>query len=409
MAFGMLNANVAPIAIEFGVGSLKALQLAPGDSPSLIAAASLETPEELRRDHDKRLTWQCENVPSLLKGAGFKGKRAIVSIPAPFTLVQHIQLQKSEGVNMTDLVMGHLQSQLQCDPSRVVVRHVEVTDVHRAGGARTEVICFAVARDMVMRIMSALRACKLEVIGAHSEHIALARAFDCVTKRAADRDLTSMYLDLGAGATKIVLMHGQDIVFAKTIHVAGIDLDASIAKAVDCDLAEARARRLAMGRDIPQPVKKAAPAMMSGMREAAMAHAGAGMLGSPAAAVQDDRRIGAPTPGLTSPVDSFDAEVEKPLEGPISALAAEISMCLRYHERLFPDRPVGRAVFVGGEARDLSLCQRIAKLLRLPAQIADPFACVQKTGKEPLRHIDIHAPQPGWTVPFGLSFAPRNL
>ena len=133
------------------------------------------------------------------------------------------------------------------------------------------------------------------------------------------------------------------------------------------------------------------------------------MLCAAPAAVQDDRRVGAPTPGLTAPVNPGDAEVEQPLEAPISALASEISMCLRYHERLFPDRPVGRAVFIGGEARDLSLCQRVAKLLRLPAQIADPFACVQKTGKEPLRHIDINAPQPGWTVPFGLSFAPRNL
>ena len=60
-------------------------------------------------------------------------------------------------------------------------------------------------------------------------------------------------------------------------------------------------------------------------------------------------------------------------------------------------------------ARDLALCQRIAKLLRVPAQIADPLTCVQKTGKEPMRHIDLGAPQPGWTVPFGLSFAPRNL
>lgn len=411
MAFGMMNSSAAPIAIEFGVGSLKALQLMPGDPPSLVAAACLETPEDVRRDHDARLTYQCENVGKLLKGAGFKGKRVICSIPAPFTLVQHIQVQKSEGVNLSDQVMGHLQSQLQCDPTRVVARHVEVGDVHRAGGSRTEVICFAVARDMVMRIMNALRTAKFEVIGIHSEHIALARAFDHVTKRASDSELTSMYLDLGVGTTKIVLAHGRDIVFAKTIHVAGVDLDGAIARELKCDLAEARARRLAMGRDMPataKPKPLASSAPMKGASKSAAAHGADGGEG-PTLAVIEDRRVGAPAVGMTAPVDKVDVAIEKPLEGPTNALAGEVSMCLRYHERLFPDRPVSRAVFVGGEARDLALCQRIAKLLRVPAQIADPLTCVQKTGKEPMRHIDLGAPQPGWTVPFGLSFAPRNL
>ncbi len=407
MAFGMMNSGTAPIAIEFGVGSLKALQLTPGDPPTLVAAACIETPEDVRRDHDARLAYQCENVGKLLKNSGFKGKKVICSIPAPFTLVQHIQVQKSEGLNMADQVMSHLQSQLHCDPTRVVVRHVEVGEVSRAGGSRTEVICFAVARDMVMRIMNALRASKFEVIGLHSEHIALARAFDHVTKRASDSELTSMYLDLGVGTTKIVLAHGRDIVFAKTIHVAGVDLDTSIARELKCDLAEARARRLAMGRDMPAPTKpKQAPATIGSMSKSAADEAPAE---GESVAVIEDRRVGATAVGMTAPVRTDDDAIEKPLEGPTSALAAEVSMCLRYHERLFPDHPVGRAVFVGGEARDLALCQRIAKLLRVPAQIADPLTCVEKTGKEPMRHIDLGAPQPGWTVPFGLSFSPRNL
>jgi Tfp pilus assembly PilM family ATPase len=413
MAFGMMNAGTAPIAIEFGVGSLKALQVSPGESPSLIAAACLETPEDVRRDHDARLTYQCEQVGKLLKGAGFKGKRVTCSIPAPFTLVQHIQVQKSDGVSMTDQVMSHLQSQLHCDPTRVVVRHVEVADVSRSGGSRTEVICFAVARDMVMRIMSALRTAKYEVIGVHSEHIALARAFDHVTKRESDSELTSMYLDLGVGTSKIVLAHGRDIVFAKTIHVAGVDLDTSIAKELNCDLAEARARRLAMGRDMPATAKPAPQAQAAAPMQPPPMQAGAmgGANATPSSDVEvaEERRIGATPSGMTEPINRMDTEIEKPLEGPTSALASEVSMCLRYHERLFPDRPVKRAVFVGGEARDLALCQRIAKLLRLPAQIADPLACLQKTGKEPMRHIDFSAPQPGWTVPFGLCFAPRNL
>lgn len=402
MAFGMMQQTAAPIAVEFGVGSLKALQLEPGaGAPALLAAACLETPEELRAEHEGRLAFQCERLAALLKGAGFKGRRAICSIPAAFTLVQHLQLVKTDGGSLTDQIGERLRSTLNCDPGRVVIRHIEVGDLLRGGGARTEVICFAVARDMVMRIMSALRGAKCEVIGAHSEHVAMARAFDRVTRRTSDADLTSLYLDLGAGSSKVVMTRGTRVMFAKTIQVAGSDLDSAVAAHLRCQPAEARARRLTMGREMPKPEP---------VRAAATAPPSAGPSSDDDVSVADDRRVGAVAPGLTAPVGSeaVDALAE-PLRDPLDALAAEVSMCIRYHERHFSDTPVGRCVFVGGEARDAALCRRIAERLRLPAQIGDPMSCVKRSGKESTRGVDFSAPQPGWAVPFGLSFAPRNL
>lgn len=401
MAFGMLQSNTAPIALEFGVGSLKALQLAPGEPPTLVAAACLETPEELRADHEARLAFQCERVAGLLKNGCFKGKRVMCSIPAPFTLVQHAVVGKGDAP-LADRVTAHLQATLNCDPARVVVRHLEVGESPGSGG-KTEVICFVVAKEMVMRVLGAVRQARYEVIGAHSEHVALARAFDRVTRRESDNDYMSMYLDVGAGASKIVLTHGRRIVFAKTIQVAGREFDDAVAKHLKKPAAEARARRLAMGRDIPR-VLSGAPAP---------AAAGSAMKGSvkdAAVAVAEDRRASAPTPGMTAPI-SGDApsDLAEPLREPIDALVAEVSMCLRYHERRFSEHPVGRCVFVGGEARDVTLCREIAQRLRLAAQVADPLACVTKTGKEPIRGVEFSGPQPGWAVPFGLSFAPRNL
>ncbi len=404
MAFGMLQSNTAPIALEFGVGSLKALQLAPGEPPSLVAAACLETPEELRADHEARLAFQCEHVAGLLKNGGFKGKRVMCSIPAPFTLVQHAIVGKGDAP-IAERVTAHLQSTLNCDPARVVVRHLEVGE-SPGGGGKTEVICFVVAKEMVMRVLGAVRQARYEVIGAHSEHVALARAFDRVTRRESDNDYMSMYLDVGAGASKIVLTHGRRIVFAKTIQVAGREFDDAVAKYLKKPTYEARARRLAMGRDIPRVMSGAsAPAVAgSGMKEGLNSMKGGGV------AVAEDRRSSSPTPGMTAPITGdAPSDLSESLREPIDALVAEVSMCLRYHERRFGEHPVGRCVFVGGEARDVTLCREIAQRLRLAAQVADPLACVVKTGKEPVRGIDFSGPQPGWAVPFGLSFAPRNL
>lgn len=397
MAFGMLQSNAAPIALEFGVGSLKALQLAPGESPALLAAACIETPEELRADHEARLAFQCEHVAGLLKSSGFKGKRVMCSIPAPFTLVQHAVVGKGD-TSIADRVTAHLQATLNCDPARVVVRHIEIGETP-GGGGKTEVICFVVAKEMVMRILGAVRQARFEVIGAHSEHVALARAFDRVTRRESDNDYMSMYLDVGAGASKIVLTHGRRIVFAKTIQVSGREFDEAVAKRLKTPAAEARARRLAMGRDIPRVVAGASIPAMAGSKPA-----------EGVVAVAEDRRSDAPTPGMTAPIiGDAPSDIAEPLREPIDALVAEVSMCLRYHERRFSEHPVGRCVFVGGESRDVTLCREIAQRLRLAAQVADPLACVAKTGKEPVRGVDLGATQPGWAVPFGLSFAPRNL
>ena len=64
-----------PIAIDFGTGSLKILQVAAGEPPVLVAAACLDTPDELMTDQKKRLEFQLEGLPRLIKRGGFKGKR----------------------------------------------------------------------------------------------------------------------------------------------------------------------------------------------------------------------------------------------------------------------------------------------------------------------------------------------
>jgi type IV pilus assembly protein PilM len=415
MAFWTRNSNVTPIAIDFGVSSLKALQIEPGEPATMIAAACIDTPEELREDHNARLDFQCEQVGELLKSADFKGNRAICTIPAPFMFVQHIQAQRSDGVSLSDQVMAHLQSQLRCDPACTIVRQIEVAGT-LGGGARSEIICFAVAQSVVMRIMNALSARRYEVVGAHSEHVALTHAFDHVTRRESDQTLTSLYLDLGAGSSKIVLTHGRDIVFAKTIRVSGVDFDAAIAEAHHCDHVQARARRLAsccpsLSVENQQETTSTISRVGKSTINTAIGSDASSMQPENASvAVETDRRHDATAPGLTDPIDRLASEdTERLLKAPIQSLVTEIGMCLRYHEQLFPDRSVDRAIFVGGEARHLALCQQIAKSLRLPAQIADPLTCMRKTGATTHKHIDYDAPQPGWATVFGLCFSPRNL
>ena len=81
-----------------------------------------------------------------------------------------------------------------------------------------------------------------------------------------------------------------------------------------------------------------------------------------------------------------------------------MSKCVRYHESIFRNRPVERAIFLGGQAYDKRLCQALAQRLNLPAQIGDPLLRVKRLDDAILNEgSDQREPQPDWAVAIGLS------
>jgi Tfp pilus assembly PilM family ATPase len=386
---GLLNASVLPVAIDFGTGSLKALQIAPGDPPTLVAAAMIETPPELVGDPQARLNWQIEAVPTLLKGKGFKGRRAVCSIPSAQTLCRHLRLQKTEGVSMAALVGSALPMQLNVDPSAVVFRHVEVGDSAKAAG-KTEAICFVTSRDLVERLMRAVRLAKLEPVGIHNEFAALAAAFEPLTAAARDKS-TSLYLDIGAGLTNVVITRGGRLTFAKSIELGGRHMDAVVGRQLKLEPVDARRCRMSLEHLTAAEARSAMEAHRAETPEDAT---------SGGTAVMTAPRVKAPNPGIVPVAD---------LSEPLEILTDEASMCLRYYASVFPDEKVERLVFVGGLARQTAVCRHIARALKLPAQLGDPLARIARSGKEPLNGADLTGCQPGWTVALGLCLSPTDL
>jgi type IV pilus assembly protein PilM len=408
----LMNQLAVPIGIDFGAASLKLLQVSGADSPALIGAACVPTPDDLIADPVKRMAFQLEALPKLMRSMEFKGRRAVCSIPASHAYCKHFQLD-TQGTKIAEVAQGTVAAQLGCDPSALVLRHVEVTEASRAG--KSEVICMATARDLVERMMRALKDARLDPVGMHVEFSSMLRAFDSITRRIEDAGVTSLYLDIGAGLTRVVIAHGRDMVFARSIDLAGRHLDQAIARQTRLPLAQARTHRLTMADVGRKPVAAPSPAGNNGMavlaammrREGADAKAGAAPT-----AVLADRRQGHPAPGHSGDLGRQARAVspsEADLSEPLEILTDEISMCLRYHESVFPDRKIDRAIFIGGEARHLGLCQHIARTLRLPAQVADPMAGVTRTGREPCFNVDFAQPQPGWAATLGLCLSPTDL
>lgn len=399
--FGKLNASLRelgsirpagfPLSVEFGVASLKILQLAPGDTPSIAAAVQLDTPDDLLDNPAKRLAFQIDALPKLLKQGRFKTSRAVCAVPVGQMVCKHVQILPSEDLSIEKLAAAQIGAQLNCDPNALLVRCRTVENARTGagggggggGGAKREVICFAAARDFIARLMGALKSAKLEPVGIHNEYAAVLRSIDAIAlpgEPASEADgAPTLLLDLGAGATKAVIAHGSRMVFARSIEIGARHMDETIARQLRCTIPEARQTRLALERLVPAP---------------APAHAHAGEGPAPRPETQARPRAVAPEPDLTEPIE---------------ILVDEISMCLRYHRTLFPDRPVEKVVFLGGVSRQRLLCEQLARALRLSAQSVDPLARLARSGKVPCEGLDVAAPQPGWAVAVGMCLSPTDL
>lgn len=416
MALGFFKSSIAPVAIDFGYAELKLLQVQPGEPATLMAAAREVIPETARNDPAARQMFLTEALPRLIREGGFKGKTAICSIPAWQTFVQHMQVRGGDNADaITDQLKAQLQAIIACDPNNVVVRHVEVGDVYKENQQMVEVICFAVARDVVMRQIELLNKCRMEIGGFHAEPIAVVKSFEHLYRREGDDQITTLYVDLGASCTKAMIAHGKEIRFAKTIPVGGRHFDQRLAEVLNCEVASARMRRLAESGPVVAGVANATSALRVGSTAVAQTaqHAKVGTI--------DDRRVGS-IPSEFAPVhaggesasateespDDAGSTVRQAVEPLVEQLIEELKMCARYHRRLFGERSLDRIVFVGGESMDRAFCCEVAEAIGVVTYQGNPFGRLHRTGDERFVGFDGTHTEPGWSVALGLCACPAN-
>lgn len=384
---GAMRPGAIPLMLEFGVSGLKVLQLSGHNPSSISSVAFMPTPDDLLDNPAKRLLFQMDALPKFLKGEKINATRGACLIPAGQMVCKHMQIIPSEGVPIEQLAAAQLSSQLGCDPASLLVRCREVPGVKRQG--KQEVICYGASREFVGRLMGALKSVKLDPVGIHNEFDGLARAMQLRDDSAggANSSKPRLVLDMGTGSTKAMIMHGPSIVFARTIEIGSRHFDETICHQLRCTMLEAREMRHALTELRP---KQKVAAVSSGL------------------------------PGMPPPSEQPEAQPASggfggqrgpqiDLSEPIEIMCDEISMCLRYHDALFPGTKVESVVFVGGQAKHQPLLAELARRLKLEAQSFDPLACLARSGKVPVSGLDLRAAQPGWAAIVGGALSPMDL
>jgi len=386
---GAMRPGAIPLSVEFGVSGIKALQLSGSNPSSIISAAFLPTPDDLLDAPAKRMLFQMDALPKFLKGEKMNATRATSLIPCGQMICKHLQIIPTEGVPIEQIAGAQLSTQLGCAPAELLVRCRVVKGAKTSG--KIEVICFAASREFVGRIMGSLKAAKLEPVGIHTEFDAMARAVQLrdTTDSSSAIVKPTLILDLGSGSIKAMIVHGSEMVFARTIEIGARHLDESICHQLRCTMIEAREIREGLINLIP-------------VKAVAVSESASGLPGMPAPA--EAAEVATETMSFQS---SRGPEID--LSETLEIITDEVSMCLRYHNALFPSMRVERLIFLGGQAKHQSLCTHLARSLNLEAQVLDPLACLARTGRVPTSGVDLHIPQPGWATVVGGALSPMDL
>ncbi len=385
MVLSWFSNKLSPIAVDIGTETIKLLQVEPRENQyRLVAMASEVIPEEARGRWAEREAFVSEALRKMLAN-GFRGKQVVTCLPSNAMAIQHLRMVKMNAEEFAKALPYEAAGKLPFDANRAVLRHTLSAEVYQNGEARQEVIVMAAPRDAVDRHLNLLSRQKLEVVGIHVEPNAVIECFGHLYKRKGDEAISTLFIDMGAGATHAVIAHGKTLVFAKHVAVGGDTLNRLVADALKVSVAQAKDMRIRASR-----------------QQAQAARLPEGVVGI--GADQNTHPLGRQNAvGAGAGIDAETvAKLQEATAGALETLTGELQSCMRYYESIFPGRVVDRAIFVGGESRHIPMCQKIAQRLGVPATLGDPLARLVKDNVE-TGDVDVRQPQPGWAIAVGLA------
>lgn len=417
-----------PIGVDFGSDCLKMAQCAwVNGEPQLVAAACAEVPGHVRHNAAARLAFFAETARELLSSGNFKGREAILALPAASMHIQHLRMAKMEDELLKKAIPWEARGKLPIDPSHALLRHLVAGEIYHDSEPKAEVILMAAAKQTVNDLLAAAAKAKLDIIGMGVEPSALVDCFGQIYRRNDDKKSVSCYVDVGCASSRAVIAQGTQILFARSIKVGGEHMNRAVASALKMNADDAKLLRIKL-------------CYQQGGGVADAHHRLDSMNTPPAAAATTTSRVnpngrfrteggedesaeggvavttvatGTPGKGAAGrlPADPA-AQHEMVMDAcaePLRQLAAELDLCRRYYETTFPNKPVDRLIFVGGESKHRGICQYLAGEMGLPAQVGDPLVRMGRTTKVGIESgLDRRQAQPGWAVAIGLSLGPVN-
>jgi type IV pilus assembly protein PilM len=353
-ALRKLFAPTHPMGVDFGTDCLRIAQVRRDRRDfNLHAAACADVPPEVRVNPDSHLQFFTRTISELIELAPFRGRQVVLGLPGSAVHTQNLVISGDEK-DLKGAVIREASRGLPFDSAHALIRHWIVGQAPKCGGERPghQAIVMSADARWVNKYLKAARAARLDVVGMNVQPLALLDCFARIYRRKREAESTRFYIDIGSSGTRALIARGSRLLFARDIPIGGDQLTRAVAESLGIGFHDARLMRIKLGA-CPQ-------ALISGV-EAAL--------------------------------------------GPVlDELARRLDLCRADFGSTFAEFRIERLIFLGGEARQRTMCKRISKRLGIPGQTGDSIRRMnwnRRIGIESA--IDRRLPQPAWAAAIGLS------
>jgi type IV pilus assembly protein PilM len=359
-----------PIGIDFGSRFTRLIQLdMRGGQCTIAAAAQVEippgehAPEERKRLRDRA-------VAESLESGAFHGRDIVVSVGWDDLQVRSLRVPNMPEDELFAAVRYEASERFGLDPEAAELRFVPAGEVRQGTEVRQEVIAFGVAREAVETQLERLAEMGLNPVAIDADPCAVFRGFERFLQRDEDVSDVNAFVDLGYGATRVILSRGPEMIFFKSIPIGGRRFDQLVAKQLGLSEIEAAQIRVRLHR---QHV-----AAITGHTEE----------------LDPEETVG----------ETLRQAVVDALRPALEQLSKEIALCLRYCSVTFRGLRTDAVTVVGGEACNADTLRLLSDQVNVPFHVGK---AARHLGCDAAFHgADRRTGLPEWATAIGLALKP---
>ncbi len=333
--FDRRRGRAGPIGIDFGARFTRMIQLDRGGGQwTVIACAQREIPpgersaEELRRLREGM-------VGEMLAHGGFQGRSAVAAVSWEDLQARSLRLPNRPEAELGEAVRFEACERFGLDPDAAELRFVPAGEVRQGTEVRQEVIAFGVDRALVEGQLERLTDVGLDPVAIDAGPCAVFRCFERFLQRGEDAGEVNAFVDLGYGATRVILSRGADLIFFKAIPIGGRRFDQLAAEKLEVAEAEAAQIRVRLHRQ--------QMAAVTGQTDA----------------LPPDETVG----------ENLRQALLDALRPGLDQLSKEIALCLRYCSVTFRGLRSDAVTVVGGEAVGTDTLRLLSDQVNVPFHV----------------------------------------
>lgn len=361
MIFAGHRDKTFPIGLDIGFNAIRMIQVAQGEEGYYVRAADeVRCDGEPGTDVEQRDALAVEAIRQMLARTDFRRREVVSCLPNDALKIKSLRLDTIDPPRIRQFIHDEVAHHFGLDDARDEIRYLVAGNVHQGDEIKNEVIFFGTDHVTVERHLALLDRSGLTPVSLDAIPCALFRSFQVSHRRQEDRQLVSVFVDVGSLYTTVIIGRGSEVAFIKQIPIAGRQLNEDVAAALQISVAEAGLLRAKLQMGGSESVDPAT---------------------------------------CQAVIDAMSRTIED--------LAREVALCFRYYAVTFRGQRPEEMIFSGREAREVTLLNALRRHLAVDIRLAQPLRGFD------LSRVDLGRAEQEelneWAVTVGLSIKGQEL